>query len=380
MYAVTRHGTSREGDPHAHDHVLVANVCEMRDTTGGYKALNSAQLRDRDEAATMVGRLHSAAKAIELGYAIEPDRGRSGRARDWRIAGIPAEVCQIFSKRADQIADYLEEMGYTSYRARNVAARRNRPIKRGTGTDQLMPRWIAELDTHGWTLERLAASLDRARRQCRGLAPPLTDTEIDRLAAELLDPEGEFLARWKVFDRPRLVAEIAPRLYGHAPAELDRVIDRVLASELVVPLIGIAGASDRPYTATAVLATEHTITYALERFTRRRAPVVAHDVVGQAMGARQAQFGRELSAGQRRAVERICSAGRAIDVVVGVAGSGKTTALDVAARALEIAGYRGAGHRHQRPGRPHPRPPSRHPLGDGAVAAVAPRPRAGDAR
>ena len=110
----------------------------------------------------MVGRLHSAAKAIELGYAIETDRGRSGRARDWRIVGIPAEVCEIFSKRSDQIADYLEEMGYTSYRARNVAARRNRPVKRGTGTDQLMPRWIAELEAHGWTLERLAASLDRA--------------------------------------------------------------------------------------------------------------------------------------------------------------------------------------------------------------------------
>jgi conjugative relaxase-like TrwC/TraI family protein len=139
VYAQTRHGTSREGDPHAHDHVLVANVCEMRDPTGGYKALNSAQLRDRDEAATMVGRLHSAAKAVELGYAIEPDRGRSGRARDWRIVGIPTEVCEIFSKRADQIADYLEEMGYMSYRARNVAARRGRPVKRGTGTDQLMP-------------------------------------------------------------------------------------------------------------------------------------------------------------------------------------------------------------------------------------------------
>jgi conjugative relaxase-like TrwC/TraI family protein len=156
VYAVTRHGTSREGDPHAHDHVLIANVCEMRDTTGGYKALNSAQLRDRDEAATMVGRLHAAATAIELGYAIESDRGRRGRARDWRIVGIPAEVCKSCSKRADQIADYLEEMGYSSYRARNVAARRNRPVKRGTGTDELMGRWIAELETHGWTLERLA--------------------------------------------------------------------------------------------------------------------------------------------------------------------------------------------------------------------------------
>jgi conjugative relaxase-like TrwC/TraI family protein len=343
VYAVTRHGTSRVGDPHAHDHVLVANVCEMRDTTGGYKALKSDELRDRDEAATMVGRLHSAAKAIELGYAIEPDRGRWGRARDWRIVGIPAEVCEVFSKRSDAIADYLEEMGYTSYRARNVAARRNRPVKRGTGTDQLMGRWIAELEAHGWTLDRLAASLDRARQQCRGLASPLTDVEIGQLASELLDPEGEFLARWKVFDRARLVAEIAPLLYGHDPAELGRVVDRVLASELVVPLIGIAGASDQPYAATAVLATEYTITYALERFTRRRAQVVAHDVLGQVTAAKQTQLGHRLSAGQRRAVERICSEGRAIDVIVGVAGSGKTTALDVAARALEATGHRVLG-------------------------------------
>ncbi len=190
VYAMTRHGTSREGDPHAHDHVLIANVCEMRDSKGGYKALRSDRLRDLVEPAAMVGRLHSAAKAIELGYAIEIDQGRSGRARTWRIAGIPAEVCEIFSKRSDQIGEYLEEMGYTSYRARNVAARRNRPVKRGTGTDHLMPRWIAELEGHGWTIDRLAASLDQARRQCRGLARPLSDAEIDHLATELLDPGG----------------------------------------------------------------------------------------------------------------------------------------------------------------------------------------------
>jgi hypothetical protein len=128
-----------------------------------------------------------------------------------------------------------------------------------------------------------------------------------------------------------------------SPAELDRVVDRVLASELVVPLIGIAGASDQPYTATAVLATEHTITYALERFTRRRAPVVARGLIEQVTAAKQTELGRELSAGQRRAVERTCSAGRAIDVIVGVAGAGKTTALDVAARALEAGGYQVLG-------------------------------------
>jgi conjugative relaxase-like TrwC/TraI family protein len=339
VYAVTRHGTSRMGDPSLHDHVLIANVCEMRDSKGGYKALYSARLRDLVEAAAMVGRLRSATTAIKLGYAIEIDHGRSGRARDWRIVGIPAEVCEIFSKRSDQIAEYLEEMGYTSYRARNFAARHNRPVKRGTGTDQLMPRWISELEAYGWTIDRLGAALDHARRQCRGLARPLTESEIDRLAADLLDPEGEFLARWKVFDRAGLVAEIAPRLYGHHPAELDRVVDHVLASNLVVPLIRIAAACDQPYTASAVLATEHTIADTLESLTARSAPVVEPELVERTTHAKQTELGHPLSAGQRRAVERICGSGRAVDVIVGVAGSGKTTALDVAARALEAAGH-----------------------------------------
>lgn len=38
-YAVSRHATSRAGDPSPHDHVLVANVVEMLDDRGGFKAL-----------------------------------------------------------------------------------------------------------------------------------------------------------------------------------------------------------------------------------------------------------------------------------------------------------------------------------------------------
>jgi hypothetical protein len=35
IYAHTRHATSRAGDPCPHDHVLLANVVEMRDERGG---------------------------------------------------------------------------------------------------------------------------------------------------------------------------------------------------------------------------------------------------------------------------------------------------------------------------------------------------------
>jgi conjugative relaxase-like TrwC/TraI family protein len=343
VYAVTRHATSRLGDPALHDHVLIANVCEMLDTRGGHKALYSAVVRDMAEAAAMAGRMRSAAKAIELGYAIELDPGESGRARDWRIAGMPAEVCEIFSKRSDQIADYLAEKGYTSYRARNVAARHGRPVKRGTGVEELMPRWIGELEAHGWSVERLAASLDLARQRCVGLALPLSDPQIHRLAADLLDPQGAFMARWKVFGRARLVAEIGPRLYGHHPRELDRVVDRILASELVVPLIGIGRVREQPYAAAAVLGTEHTIANTLERLVDQPGPALDRGLAERVIGAKQVVANNLLSAGQRQAVARICGSGRAVDVVVGVAGSGKTTVLDVAGSAFETAGYRVLG-------------------------------------
>ena len=79
--------------------------------------------------------------------------------------------------------------------------------------------------------------------------------------------------------------------------------------------------------------------------------------------------------GQCDVVEAVCSSGRAVDVVVGVAGSGKTTALDAATTALEPAGYRvlgtstsGQAARTLGDRGPH-RVPHHH------LAALAPRPR-----
>lgn len=50
---------------------------------------------------------------------------------------------------------------------------------------------------------------------------PMTEAETDDLAAEVLDIDGRLLASHKVFTRTNLIAEVAPRLCGHDPAELD---------------------------------------------------------------------------------------------------------------------------------------------------------------
>ena len=341
-YAVTRHATSRAGDPSPHDHVLVANLVEMLDTKGGHKGLDSAALRDTVEAATMVGRLHAAARAVELGFDIEPDNGPSGNLRHWRIVGIPAEACEVFSKRSDEIAEHLARTGWYSHRARGIAARATRAIKRHTGADELLPAWRAELAEIGWPIERLADHLIAAQRPTRTLAFPLTDDEIDAIAADVLGADGALLANHKMFSRTNLVSEVAPRLYGRNPAELDRVVGRMLASPEVVPLIGVAGAREQSFTTVQVLAAEATIAEVVERLAGSAGPSIDADHLARSIAASETT-GRSLTAGQRRAVEQLCSGTGSVSLVVGVAGSGKTAALEVAVDAMESAGYRVLG-------------------------------------
>lgn len=345
-YAVTRHATSRAGDPSPHDHVLVANVVDMLDLGGECKALDSAALRDTVEAATMVGRLHSARRAVALGFRIERDDGPSGRLRHWRIEGVPVEVCELFSKRSDEIAEHLAATGQDSYRARGVAARASRSYKRHTGPDELTAGWHAELGAAGWPLERLSAYLAvHAQRDAETVSAlrPLTAYEVAALAAETIDIGGSLLRRHKVFTRTHLVAEVAPRLYGRDPADLERVLDRICTARAVVPLIGVEGTREQAYTTVQVLEAEHTIARTIEALADRAGLAVADDVVIRAVAAKEQAIGHALTAGQRRVVGQLCQASGAATVVVGVAGSGKTTALDAASTALEAAGYRVLG-------------------------------------
>ncbi|MGI9119266.1 MAG: MobF family relaxase, partial [Acidimicrobiales bacterium] len=103
LWARTRHLTTRAGDPEPHDHVLIANLTEMLDARGGWKALDTGGLRDLVHAATMVGRHAAAERAVALGYAIEDDPGPSGKLGHWRLVGIPDEVVDQFSKRSGEI-------------------------------------------------------------------------------------------------------------------------------------------------------------------------------------------------------------------------------------------------------------------------------------
>jgi len=93
-----------------------------------------------------------------------------------------------------------------------------------------------------------------------------------------------------------------------------------------------------------VLATEAAVEAVADRLTERTGrAAVAPTSVAAAIAAKERSLGRSLTEGQRQAAVAITTSGRGLDLVVGVAGSGKTTALDLARAAFEAEGYRVVG-------------------------------------
>jgi conjugative relaxase-like TrwC/TraI family protein len=335
IYAHTRHATSRAGDPCPHDHVLLANVVEMGDDRGGWKAADTTLWREHLHAATMIGRVASARAAVELGYGIAADPGPSGRLGHWRIAGIPDEVLAVHSKRAAEIEAECQRRGERSYKARGVAARTTRSAKRHEAEGELVARWRAELEAADWPVERLAESIEAAKSKVR----PMTLKGARRFLSVVLGDDGD-LARRKVFSRRHVIVAIAPHLYGQDPALLIPLVNRALADPETIPFVGVKGAREKVHALASVLARETAIAESLGRqLARSDAPAVTEAIVQEAIAAAEAALGAQLSVEQRSAAVDICTSGRGAELIEGVAGAGKTTMLKVVADAFAKAGY-----------------------------------------
>ncbi len=114
----------------------------------------------------------------------------SGRLGHWRIAGMPVEAEELFSKRSAEIDEAVAEEGWDSYRARGVAARTTRTVKRHTPVDDLMVRWRTELDGIGLHPVDLIRSVERAAAERPAPGSVLTDDELGRLVERLVAGDG----------------------------------------------------------------------------------------------------------------------------------------------------------------------------------------------
>jgi hypothetical protein len=248
-------------------------------------------LRNHLHAATAVGRIAGAAKAVELGYVIEADPGPSGRLGGWAVAGIPREAWEVHATRSAQIDEAVGPDA--SYQSRSVAARATQDRKAHERVEDPVGRWRDELARAGYPPVELGAAVERA-----GLAylPPGLEV-LDGMAEELLAPGGR-LASEKTFTRDDVVVAVAPMLHGLPVSIVDTAVDRVLSHEQAIALPLVTGAREPVWAAACVVEDERRIAALADVLAEREGPRV--DRQAALLAVRQLELSRGIHLSEKQ--------------------------------------------------------------------------------
>jgi conjugative relaxase-like TrwC/TraI family protein len=380
------HTTSRALDPQLHVHVTTANAATAGDDPQA-KALHGQALFHHAKSAGFVAAAELRRLTVEAFPGVQFEEVANGVAE---LVGF-AEVNHQFSKRSDELAEELAAVmgGVRTARSAQMAAWQSRAAKQ-TGVDEkaLFAVWAGEGAEHGWDTKRISATLHADRRHQQAVALRALKKEgagatlrAVALGTGELSPREEAIVFASIagpagvtehenrFDRRNAVTWIAEQL-GHRVGAVGvrRLADHFVASPHVLALeagagkdgvfvgdrrssaaggehhrqlgVGPSGASGLDgwaglqFTTVGIVAAEER---AMASYVSGASTDVA--VVPQALLDMEIAKRPTLGDDQRAGLQMITQSGDRVGIMAGLAGSGKTFALEAAARAWESAGY-----------------------------------------
>jgi hypothetical protein len=313
--------------------VLVANITSGPDHR--WTALDGQPLYRSKHAA---GSVYQAVLRDELTRRLGVQWGpvRKGTAE---IAGIPRKLLRLWSKRREAIEAELEATGQSGPAAADAAALATRPSKEHTDIKALRERWIAEADAVGFgpadideLLGNVTRPTDTTPDDQGDVAPPVRSF-LDQIANAMTEVDSS-CTRHQITE---LVAAACP--HGIGVAALERLTNWVLAQPELVAIptpdhhhgTSVGGWEQR-WTTRTLLALERDL---IDAYTN---PTITATIDPQLVEQHLHGAG-SLGADQAATVRHIASSGRAVDVIVGRAGTGKTYTLNTIRTLFEHAGY-----------------------------------------
>ncbi|MEU9837323.1 MobF family relaxase [Streptosporangium sp. NPDC048047] len=373
------HQTNREGEPQLHTHALVLNRVRTvtEDGTEKWRALDGASLYRAQRAAAAIyerGFEQRMEAEFPVAYRLRPD----GKARE--LVGISEEERAALSTRAAQVSKKVEKWA-AEYEARTGqapspyartlmqqdAARITRERKKPIGSEsELLRQWETMVGQRlKTTLAAMAERAEAAAIDARGRG------DADRwerhvVIGQAIERVQSQRSTWTRADLMFAINEVLPdRLgpsvlaqRGYTTALLEELADEALSGRYGVVMVQgmelipvpeeFRRADGRSvyqpshgerYATLAYLDAEQRV---ISRAKARGALALSQAAIADAL-EEAAQGGRPLGDDQANVVAGVLGDARPIDVVVGPAGAGKSTAQGTIARAWEATGRRVIG-------------------------------------
>ncbi|MGE3194523.1 MAG: MobF family relaxase [Microbacteriaceae bacterium] len=353
------HYDSRASDPQLHTHLVIANRVRSAEDPTKWRTLDSRPIH---AAVVALSEHYNGVLADhiarDLGLAWER-RGRgTGRNPGYELAAVPDELIAEFSSRSHDIQaefDRLVQAWRTDHGGREPSPRRllrlrqkatltTRPDKTLHSLAELTEQWrsratrVLGADATDWA----SSVLRGTRRQVLLRADDISTAELEELGASVAQAVGQKRSTWR---RWNLYAEAARQLIDQRFASTT---DRETVMAIVVDAAERASVSITPGEVAFVPADfrradgssefrmKHGAIYTSQQNLDAEARILAlaMDTAGPTAAlssieraTRKRRDGVVLSHDQARAVEQIAVSGRRVDVLVGPAGSGKTSTL-----------------------------------------------------
>ncbi len=361
------HWDSRAGDPQLHTHVVVLNRVQAV-TDGAWRTLDSKALF---RSAVGMSELYNGVLADELtaalGWGWTPQQRRRSTEPKWEVDGVPQPLREHFSQRSSAIETAKDDLvaAFAASHGRQPTAREviqmrqqatlaTREDKHVRPLRELITEWkdrarpFVGADPDTWvgnltkrTPPRLLAAADLEDGMLRDLASVVLTKVADKRAT---------------FTRANLLAETLRELHGirfATPAARVAVAEKTAtyaagrAVMLTPPELGLVpDALQRPdgsskfrarnselYATQELLDAEARLLNAAAAVGAPTAPMPAEPDPAEAVAA-----GRKvLSVEQAAAVSAVVTSGRRLDLIVGAAGTGKSTTMAGVRAAWEVA-------------------------------------------
>jgi DNA primase catalytic core len=363
------HRDARSGDPDLHTHVAVSNKVQARDrrwlALDGrvfYKAKVSASERYNTRLeGELIGRL-----GVQFADRQGPDNGKRP-VRE--IVGVEADLNAFWSsrrvaidaRRAELAAQFQADHRRPPTEVEAIGLAQRATLE--TRAAKHEPRSFAE-QRAAWreqainvlcnprAITRMVATVTGRKQEP---APAVTEEFLATTAATVVGVVQAGRATWQVW-HVRAEAERQARAAGIGLKDMDSAVDRITTAALGPgssirlgvddPILDPAGlrrrdgssvylvAGSRLYTSRRIIAAEQSLLAAAQR---RDGRTISDTQVGLAL-AESAANRFELNPAQAQMVRELATSGARVQVAIAPAGSGKTTAMRVLARAWTDSG------------------------------------------
>lgn len=315
-----QHSSSREDDPQLHTHTLIANVCQRPDGSTG--TIESSTFFAHKMTAGAIYRAELASSLRSQGFTLEEDVKES-----FKISGISKECCQQFSKRRDDIEAYLEKRGLSDPKSSAIASLATRSNKTESSLCQKIGDWQIEASPFGIDAKSITGL--QTFSKCSKELPT-----TEEILSELTEKSSTFREQ----DLIRILAIKSQFM------DFDRelVLKEIKQSNQLINLSSYTDGQKR-YTSIEMWQIEQGILSKALAGKDSNTHHLSDKLIETEIARIAAKNGFELNDEQNEAVRYIAHKSGTIACIEGMAGTGKTTALEVINAVYKSAGYQVIG-------------------------------------